>query len=229
MLRKVALQKTSLLDFPGRIAAVAFTPGCGFRCPYCHNPELALAHEDESFITVDDLYAFLERRNGVLSGLVLSGGEPLLHDDLHELADGARARGYAIKLDTNGFFPDRIPKVKPDYLALDIKTSPKTYARVAPGIPEAGARAFESLKVARSLGVPYEVRITCAPGIVGRAEMEEIAAELRDDDNVVLQNFRPLKTLDPSWMSVTPYPPAEMAALLDIAKRAAPRARVRPS
>ncbi|MCX7024101.1 MAG: anaerobic ribonucleoside-triphosphate reductase activating protein [Spirochaetes bacterium] len=227
MLSKVALQKTSLVDFPARVAAVVFTPGCAFRCPYCHNPELVFAKDDGSFIPIGELLGFLDRRKGVLSGLVFSGGEPLIHEDLPRLSRAARKRGYAIKLDTNGSFPERMADVEPDYIAIDLKTSPGAYARVAPGVPDAGAKAFESLAVARSLGVPYEVRITCVPGIVGPAELRSMAEYLEPGDEVVLQRFRPLKTLDPAWMSVEPYPKETMDELLAIARRKAPRARIR--
>jgi pyruvate formate lyase activating enzyme len=243
MFGRVAYIKTSLIDFPGRLASVLFLPGCVFRCPYCHNAALVderrslvddrRAYEDPGATGDDDLVdmgeflEFLDRRKSLISGVVISGGEPLLHEETPRIARSIRDRGLAVKLDTNGYFPARIAPVAADYVALDLKTSSSAYDRVAPGLPDAGKLALESLAYLRSSGTPFEVRITCAPGIVGSTELESMVLSLEGGDEVLLQEFRPGGCLDPAWDSALPYSREEMQGFLAIVRRRAPRARVR--
>lgn len=228
MLRSLAIRKTSLIDFPGRLAAVFFLPGCGFRCPYCHNSELVdPANPPEGLVPLDEALAFLERRKGLLGGLVLSGGEPLLHPEAARIAGRARELGLAVKLDTNGSFPGRVAAVGADYVALDLKTSPGRYGLVAPGLEDAGSLVLESLRGIRASGVPFEVRITCAPGLVGPADAKAMAEFLEPGDRVYLQPFRPGGCLDPAWDGLEPLGLAEMAAILETIKAAAPLAAIR--
>ncbi len=163
----------------------------------------------------------------MISGVVVSGGEPLIHEETPRIARAIRERGLAVKLDTNGSFPARIAEIFADYVALDLKTAPSAYARVAPGFPEAGNRALESLAFLRSSGTPFEIRITCAPGIVGSSELEELSLSFEKGDEVILQNFRPGGCLDPAWDYVVPYPHEAMLDLLALARRRAPRAKLR--
>jgi pyruvate formate lyase activating enzyme len=230
MTSAVAYVKTSLIDFPGRVAAVLFLPGCNFACPYCHNAVLARGRanpDDPGFAPLGEFLRFLDTRKSLLSGVVISGGEPLLHEEVPRIARAIRERGLAVKLDTNGSFPSRIAEVAADYVALDFKASPPSYGRVAPDVAGAGEKALESLAYLRSSGTPFEIRITCAPGIVGASELEAMASELEEGDEVLLQDFRPGGCLDPAFDSVAPYSPVEMDGLLAIARRRAPRSRIR--
>jgi pyruvate formate lyase activating enzyme len=230
MLSRVAFVKTSLIDFPGRLASVLFFPLCDFRCPYCQNAALVEpeGREDPGLVSLGEFLEFLDRRKSLISGVVLSGGEPLLHEEAPRVARAIRERGLAVKLDTNGSFPSRIAEVAPDYTALDFKTSPAAYDRLAPGQGEAAGRAvLESMARLRSSGSPFEIRITCVPGIVGTAEAEAMAGCLEGSDEVVLQAFRPGGCLDPGYDGVEPYSRAEMAELLTIFARSAPKARLR--
>ena len=204
-----------------------FLPGCDFRCPYCHNAELVRAPLKPCPSTLDDFYAHLDRRKTLISGVVISGGEPLVHEDAARIARAVRELGLAVKLDTNGSFPSRIADIYADYVALDLKTAPAAYRRVAPGFAEAGNRVMESLAYLRSSGTEFEIRITCAPGIVGDEEFREIALSLEKDDEVYLQDFRPGGCLDPAWDKVEPYPHEAMAEYLAILRRRAPRTRIR--
>jgi pyruvate formate lyase activating enzyme len=228
----VSYLKTSLIDFPGRIAAVLFLPGCDFRCPYCHNAALAdpargRPGEATALSPLGEFLEFLDRRKSLVSGVVITGGEPLLRDETPRLARAIRERGLAVKLDTNGSYPSRIAEVAADYVALDFKTSPAAYSRVAPSLPDAGALVLESLAYLRSSGTPFEVRITCAPGIVGEAELGEMALSLEEGDEVVLQEFRPGGCLAPDMDAVEPYSRARMEGLLAIVRRRSPQARIR--
>lgn len=231
---RIGIRKTSLVDFPGRVAVVFFTAGCDFRCPYCHNPELVAPAargplSDDGLVGVDEALGFLETRRGLASGLVLSGGEPLLHPGLPELAARARALGFAVKLDTNGSLPDRIESVGADFIALDLKTAPGRYGELWPGAPsDAAARIARSVEAVRASGSAYEFRLTCAPGILAEGDAEAIAGLLRPEDEVVLQRYRPGAVLDPGWAEgVSPYEEARLERLLAIVRSAAPRARLR--
>jgi pyruvate formate lyase activating enzyme len=245
MLNRVAFIKTSLIDFPGRVAPVLFLPGCNFRCPYCHNAALVSqgrapgdgpssweegspsARDGDGLVAMGEFLAFLDKRKSLVSGVVISGGEPLLHEETPRIAAAIRERGLAVKLDTNGSFPDRIAPIGADYVALDYKTSASRYGLVAPHLPDAGANVLRSLAYLRNSGRPFEVRVTCAPGIVGAAELEEMARTLEAGDEVVLQTFRPGSCLDPAWDSAEPFSRAAMEGFLAILRKKAPKARLR--
>jgi pyruvate formate lyase activating enzyme len=230
MLGRVAYLKTSLLDFPGRLASVLFLSGCDFRCPYCHNAALVderRADAEDGFVPLEEFFAYLDKRKSLISGVVISGGEPLLHEETPAIAAAIRERGLAVKLDTNGSYPERIAEVGADYVALDLKTSSAAYGRVAPGFASAGEKALESLLYLRSSATPFEIRVTCAPGIVGPFELEALSLTFESRDEVLLQEFRPGRCLDPAFDMVEPYTRAEMESLLEIAKKRVPKARVR--
>ena len=121
------LQKTSLLDFPEKIAAIVFTMGCNFRCGYCHNPELINGEAK-----IEEVFEFLKTRQGKLDGVVITGGEPCLQKDLPEFIKQVKELGFAVKLDTNGSFPEMLEKVLPDldYVAMDIKAPLEKYSQI---------------------------------------------------------------------------------------------------
>lgn len=231
MLARVGLRKTSLVDFPGRVAAVLFTPGCNFRCPYCHNASLVTGGPgqapDDGLVDLAEAVAIIEGRAGRIGGVVLSGGEPLLHAELPELAARFRRKGLAVKLDTNGSFPDRIASIGADYIALDLKTIPGLYPRLAPGIEDPGSTVLESLGILRRNGGDFEIRITCAPGFAGPGEVEELARLLAPGDRVVLQAFRPGGCLDREWDAKDAWSEPVMAGMLGKIRQRAPLARIR--
>ncbi len=226
---RMAVQKTSLIDYPGKVSAVLFLPGCNFLCPYCHNPSLVRPPFPEDMLSLEEVLAFLDSRRRVLSGVVLSGGEPLLHESLPDLAAEVRERGFLVKLDTNGSFPERIAAAGADFIALDVKASPESYGRVAPEVPDAGERLLESLRIVRGLKVPYELRITCAPGVVDEKEIRGIAEILEPEDIVVLQGFRPRVVLDPRWRKEPPSPDSLLEEYARILKSRAALVRIRSS
>lgn len=225
--------KTSLIDYPGRVAAVAFLPGCNLRCPYCHNAELVLHPELTEMVDWFLVLHHLERRKGLLSGLVLSGGEPCLHARLPDMAAEARALGYTIKLDTNGTLPEAIAPVGADYIAMDIKCSFDRYGILAPTREQKsslglGAAVRESMSAIRGLGCDYEFRITCAPGIFGLEDAKAVLPYLDSRDTIWLQPYRSGAVLDPAWAeSAGVYEPAAMSELLALLRRAAPKAKIR--
>ncbi len=240
---RAAFIKTSLVDYPGRVASVLFLPGCNYRCPYCHNAELvevglgsggqegASGPAAAELRPIEEFFEHLDKRAAVLSGAVISGGEPLIHPGTPLIAEQIRRRGLSVKLDTNGSFPDRVEAVGADYIALDLKAAPSAYERVAPGMSDAADRVLATLRLLRRLSsagkIEFEIRITCAPGIVGPGDIENLASALETDDLVYLQSFRPGGCLDPAWDGIEPHSGAVMEALLAAVRARAPKARVR--
>lgn len=154
------LQKLTLLDFPGHVACTVFLQGCNFRCPFCHNTSLVLGTEE---ITEDEVFSFLKKRQGLLDGVAITGGEPLLNEDIVALCQKIKALGYAVKMDTNGSFPARlealIEQKLVDYVAMDIKNSREKYALTA-GADGFLPRVEESISLLMQGRVPYEFRTT---------------------------------------------------------------------
>lgn len=156
------LQKTTLLDFPGRISALVFTRGCNFHCPYCHNPDLLT--DGQGAFSVPEVLDFLAKRRKVLEGLVISGGEPCLHDDLPDFCRQVKDLGYTVKLDSNGGRPDMLERLLAegllDYIAMDVKADPAAYpeelcsATLRPGV-------MRSIDIIRNSGLEHEFRVTC--------------------------------------------------------------------
>jgi pyruvate formate lyase activating enzyme len=187
-----ALVKTSLVDYPGRLAAVLFTQGCNFRCGYCHNQELLDSKAQRSLIRPADVFSYLEKRKGLLEGVVITGGEPTLQVDLMKLLQPIKSMGYLIKLDSNGTAPGVIKTLIDsrliDYVAMDVKAPPERY-QVICGRPVDLAAISQSIALLRSAAVAYEFRTTFAPGL----DFEGLA-KIRDwvggTDHWVIQRYR---------------------------------------
>ena len=185
------LQKMTLLDFPGRVACTLFTVGCNFRCPFCHNSSLVVSPELPE-LSQDDFFAFLRKRQGLLDGVAITGGEPLLHPDLPELLRKIRALGYAVKLDTNGAFPDRLRAVLEeglaDYVAMDVKNSPEKYEMTA-GAAGILPRVQESAAILRAAQTPYEFRTTLVDEFHEPADFEAIGRWIAGTERYFIQGF----------------------------------------
>ena len=207
---KVGLQKTTLLDYRGHVAATLFTHGCPLRCPFCHNPELVTEPEPEDFLDELGVLSFLDQRKNVLDGVCITGGEPLLHPDLPRLIKRIRSLNLKVKLDTSGVFPERLKRLLEagylDYVALDIKTTPDRY----PLVNGNGERVIESVAALRDGSVAYELRATAAPGFVDTEYAEWMSEFLLPTERFYLQQYRPGKTLDPRFSDVRPYTPDEL-------------------
>ena len=192
-MRIQGLQKLTLLDYPGKMACTVFLDGCNFRCPFCHNGDLALSRQTQPALTVEELLAFLRKRSGVLDGVCITGGEPLLSAGLDELLRQIRALGYQIKLDTNGSLPDRLRELTEaglvDYVAMDIKNAPSRYPETV------GIAGFDTAPVERSAAllmrgeVEYEFRTTVVGELHTEADFEEIGRWLAGAKRYFLQGF----------------------------------------
>ena len=163
------LQKMTLLDFPGLVACTVFTGGCNFRCPFCHNSALVLPDRLESGYSQEDILDFLKGRQGLLDGVAVTGGEPLIHADMADFLRKVRALGFKIKLDTNGSFPERLEELVEeglvDRVAMDIKNSPELYPKTA-GLERMDMSAIEQSKDFLLEGrIPFEFRTTVVRGL----------------------------------------------------------------
>ena len=189
------LQKLTLLDFPGHVACTVFTAGCNFRCPFCHNAPLVLPERIEGDPNGEEtVLQFLKKRQGILDGVAITGGEPLLQRDMPDFLRKIRAQGYQIKLDTNGSFPDRLIELVEeglvDRVAMDIKNAPALYAKTA-GLPELDLAAIERSKNYLLEGrVDYEFRTTVVRGLHTAESLTAAAEWIRGAAEYYLQQFK---------------------------------------
>lgn len=213
------LQKTTLLDFPGHVAATVFTGGCNFRCPFCHNSDL-LGNDAPAAYSEEEVLAFLAKRHGILEGIAITGGEPTLQPDLRDFILKARELGYRIKLDTNGYRPDILRELCEDglvdYVAMDIKTSKERYSAVA-GIPSVDIKKIEeSVSFLKGGTVPYEFRTTVVRELHNADDFREIGLWLEGSSQYFLQNFVDSENvLSPVYSSCEKE---ELLAFLEIVK-----------
>lgn len=187
------LQKLTLLDYPGKVACTVFTAGCNFRCPFCHNASLVIDTYKNKEISRDTLYQFLEKRQGVLDGVCVTGGEPLIQHDIEEFLREIKELGYAVKLDTNGSCPKKLREVVQeglvDYVAMDIKNSRESYAKTI------GIEGYNIENVEKSIQflledtVPYEFRTTVVREFHQRSDFEAIAEWIEGAKRYYLQQF----------------------------------------
>ena len=210
----------SLLDYPGVIAAIVFTPGCNFRCGYCHNPEFVLperiAEIRSSFIKEEIFFNFLESRKKVLDAVVVTGGEPTLMPDLLPFLAKIKERGFKVKLDTNGnragVFRAAIDAGLVDYVAMDVKTSMDEYPNLVGNLASA-KNLLESIEMLKSGSVPYEFRST----LIKETHTPQILAKMVElmtgAQRVSLQTFRPGNTLCAKFGEYHAFDEAEMEAI----------------
>jgi pyruvate formate lyase activating enzyme len=212
--------KSSLLDYPGQIAASLFCGSCNLRCPNCHNRHLVLNPDEYPDVPEAEIWAFLERRRGLLDGVVISGGEPTLQPDLSTFAAQLHELGYLVKLDTNGYLPDVLADLieggSVDYVAMDVKAPLSKYA-AATGVRVDTARIERSIDLLlQATALAYEFRTTIVPGLLDEDDVTQIARRISGAPKYYVQQFVPKNTLDPDMLNRVPYLPnrlTEMARL----------------
>ena len=222
------LQKMTLLDYPGTVACTVFLGGCDFRCPYCHNAEL-LDPDFPPLMDETELLAFLKKRQGLLDGVCITGGEPLLRQDLPELLKNIRALGYRIKLDTNGSQPRRLKTVLDgglaDYVAMDIKNSPARYGETV------GRESFDPTPIRESAallmagGTDYEFRTTVVSGLHTEEDIREIGRWIAGAKRYFLQPFTDRETVPQAGLSAPT--PEQLDRFLAIAREFVPETQLR--
>ena len=220
-------QKLTLLDYPGRTACTVFTGGCNLRCPFCHNAGLVRTPLAGPNLT-DEVLGYLQKRRGILDGVCVTGGEPLLQPDLVGFLQAVKEMGYAVKLDTNGMLPGRLAEVLAtklvDYVAMDIKSSPDGYP-AATGTDADVSAVSDSLSILRGSGIPFELRTTAVRGIHTEADFDAIGRWIGDVPAYYIQRFVDSGQLLGSGFDA--FSPEEMERLLTTVRRYTPSAQLR--
>ncbi|MDK2808522.1 MAG: pyruvate formate lyase activating enzyme [Clostridiales bacterium] len=187
------LQKTSLLDYPDQICATVFTMGCNFRCPFCHNASLALPNKSSDLLGEQEIFAFLEKRKGLLDAVCVTGGEPLLQLDIEAFLSDIKKMGYLIKLDTNGSFPNQmislVERGLVDYVAMDIKNTLEKYPVTAGGTQVDVASIQESVSYLKREQVSFEFRTTVIRELHNQEDFSVIGEWLARTKHYYLQMY----------------------------------------
>jgi len=213
-------QGTSLLDFPGRIAALVFTGGCNLTCPFCHNPGLVLDPGQYPDYPVEVLFDELATRRNFIDGVVITGGEPTLEPGLLPFLRRLKAMGLQTKLDTNGLLPEVLAQALDekllDHVALDLKTTPERYAELHTGPVDLTALP-RSIELLRSAGCGLELRTTCVPGWIDAEALHRLGSLVQGAPSWALQQFNNRHALDPALHDLPPCSGDEFDAFAAIA------------
>ena len=221
-------QRTTLLDFPQKVACTVFTGGCNFRCPFCHNASLVTEMKDAERISEGEVFSYINKRKGILDGVCITGGEPTLQSDLAEFCRKIHDAGLLVKLDTNGAYPDRLADLLRegllDYVAMDIKNSKEEYARTC-GLAEFPCGVEESMELLRTSGIPYEFRTTVVREFHTPESITALAQWIAGAPHYYLQAFTDSGNLIGEGLSA--YSAEEMENLLKLVLPYLPSAKLR--
>jgi pyruvate formate lyase activating enzyme len=202
------LQKTSLIDYPSCLSAIIWTIGCNFRCPFCYNKNLVLGNI--KLYQEEEIFSFLNKRKGLLEAVVITGGEPLLQEDIVNFASKIKKQGYLLKIDTNGCNPEKLQellnKKLVDYVAMDIKAPKKKYEQLT-GVKPDLKKIEKSIELIKTDAPDYEFRTTFVPDLLKKDDIIEIAKWLYGAKNYYLQQFKNNPPLISSkFNDIVPYP-----------------------
>ena len=186
-------QKLTLLDYPEKTACTLFTAGCNFRCPFCHNAGLVTHIDNTNFFTEEYVLDYLKKRKGILDGVCITGGEPLMHKELPNFIKKAKELGYLVKLDTNGSYPERLQSLIDDglidYVAMDIKNAHEKYLVTADCSDDELQNVIKSVEILKQNKIDYEFRTTVVKEYHDAEDVKKIAEWIRGADKYFLQNF----------------------------------------
>lgn len=230
-------QRVSLLDFPGKISAVVFIPGCNFRCPFCYNRDLVLNPGRLKTVPEADIFSYLQKRRSVLDGVVVTGGEPLLQEGLPQFLKKVKEMGFLVKLDTNGSRTEVLRSVVKrglvDFVAVDVKAPlDERYACAVGGGCDVEA-VCESTRVLTQGGIDFELRTTVVPTLHKKEDLVDLATQISSltphptSLKWCLQQFQPKSCLDRTFEAVNPYSRAELEEILMAVKKHVPSVRLR--
>ena len=212
------LEKFAPVDFPGFISSTVFLGGCNFRCPYCHNADLVVRPEALTTIPLDYFVTYLDSRKGWLEGICVSGGEPLIDDDLEILLRVIKERNLLVKLDTNGSRPEMLEGLigvgLVDHVAMDVKAPLSRYKQVTRADMSEGD-IVRSIEVIRSSRLPYLFRTTVVPGLVGEKDLLEIAQMLHGANLFQIQAFSGKNPIDRNLLEIKPFLPEEISRMAE--------------
>ena len=219
-MRIQGLQKMTLLDYPGRVACTVFLGGCDFRCPFCHNYELVEGPLADA-VSEEEFFAFLAKRQGLLDGVAITGGEPCLRRDLPEFLARIHEAGFPVKLDTNGNHPDMLARLMDeglvDYVAMDVKNAPAKYARTIGLASFDVSKVDESMRLLMAGTVPFEFRTTVIRELHEASDFEEIGRWIEGAPRYFLQAFADRDTVPDRTLSAPDA--ASLLEFRDIAAR----------
>lgn len=232
-MRLGGLQKTSLIDFPGKISAVVFTQGCNFRCGFCHNPDLIPTQSGRSDLGTSlrsdlgdalsevEFFEFLLSRKGKLEGVVITGGEPTIQADLPQFISRIRDHEYSVKLDTNGSNPLMLEGLTAgkqiDYAAMDIKGPLESYTNISRFDDTENIR--KSIEIIESSGLPYEFRTTVLPAYHKIEDFEKMGELIRGAERFAVQGFRPENTFDKSLEKTEIFTRSDLLEIAEIMRK----------
>lgn len=214
-------QKTSLIEYPGKIVSIIFTQGCNFKCPYCHNSDLISSESfTREYFPLDYIFSFLRKRKGLIDGISITGGEPTLQAGLYDFLTEIKDMNLCVKLDTNGSNPELIKLLIKDnlidYIAMDIKGPLDKYEEIT-GAKIKAETIYTSISLIQNSGIDYEFRTTVVPGIHDKEDLQDIALLIKGDNQYFIQNFRANNTYNPDLMKLNGFPPAVLEEFKDIA------------
>ncbi|MFH1239724.1 MAG: anaerobic ribonucleoside-triphosphate reductase activating protein [Candidatus Diapherotrites archaeon] len=211
------LLKTSLLDYPNHISCVVFTQGCNLRCPFCHNPEL-IPFENSELMPEASFFDFLEKRKNVLEGVVITGGEPLIQNDLKKFISKIKKMKFKVKLDTNGCMPEKLKELIDDgyvdYIAMDIKAPFERYAKLT-GAEVDTDKIKKSIEIIMHSRIDYEFRTTVYPELT-QTDFKEIRQMIQGANKYFLQQFRNEKTFSIEAMEKEPYTKEQLEEIKEL-------------
>lgn len=214
------LVKSSLIDYPGKVAAVVFTQGCNFRCGFCHNPDLIAISNQQLAISEEDVLNFLKTRTGKLDGVVITGGEPLIQKDIEDFIRKIKALGFAVKLDTNGSNPRKLSQLinssQIDYIAMDIKGSLAKYGEICGYLNTKVIQ--DSIGIIMDSNIDYEFRTTVLPKFHELNDFIEIGKMINKAKQYAIQGFRSQITLDKNLRSAKSFNATELTNIAQIIK-----------
>ncbi len=218
----------TLLDFPGRIACTVFLEGCNFRCPFCHNSQLVERCSSDE-MSEEEFFTFLTKRKGLLDGVCVSGGEPLMSDDVFGFMKRIKDMGYQLKLDTNGSFPERLRRAVDeglcDYVAMDIKNASEKY-KVTAGCEKIDFGSVrESIEFLKKSGIPHEFRTTVVKNFHTAEDVAQIAEIIGENEKYFIQPFRDGETV--IERSLEEFETRELRELLEAARKIVPGTEIR--
>ena len=224
------LQKLTLLDYPGKVACTLFTRGCNFRCPFCHNASLVVRADEQPTYTNDEILAFLRKRQGILEGVAITGGEPTLMGGLYEFIAQVKDMGYSVKLDSNGTRPEVLKKLVlnglVDYVAMDIKNSPEKYAYTC-GLPSSYdlSKIEESKNFLMEGHVDFEFRTTVAKPFHTEEDFYKIGEWIKGSEKYFLQQFK--DSGDIIGQEISSFNESEMENILNVLLPFVPNTQLR--
>ena len=217
------LQKTTLLDYPEKLACTVFTGGCNFRCPFCHNASLVLNAGEVESISEEEFFTYLSKRSGMLDGVCVTGGEPLLCNDIEDFIRKIRSYGLLVKLDTNGSFPEKLESLLDqrlvDYVAMDIKNAKDKYALTA-GVKDFPEKVEKSIDIIIAKAPDYEFRTTVVRELHTTQDIVNIAKRISGAKKYYLQSY--VDSGDTIQTGFSAYSASEMLEILDSTREILP-------